>query len=135
MKWINLFFYYRRIYRRKKNYQRKIHRRSISVGDFIGKLITDGICVLHRWKNSIGKTIKSCSEKKKKWTRGGVGLNSFKFADEILSAIQEGIVRLNLFKFVDEILSVISRELLTCQIANESLHGFFYLFFIPLLFT
>ena len=57
MKRINLFFYYQWIYRRKKNYRRKIHRRSISVG----KLITDGICVLHRWKNSVGKTVKSCS--------------------------------------------------------------------------
>jgi hypothetical protein len=58
MKRINLFFYYQRIYRRKKNYRQKIHRRSISVG----KLITDGICVLHRRKNFIGKTVKSCSE-------------------------------------------------------------------------
>jgi len=24
--------------------------------------ITDGICVLRRWKNSVGKTVKSCSE-------------------------------------------------------------------------
>ena len=57
MKRINLFFYYQR----KKNYRRKIHRRNISAGDFIGKLITDGICVLHRRKNSVGKTVKSCS--------------------------------------------------------------------------
>jgi len=62
MKRINLFFYYQWIYRRKKNYRQKIHRRSISVGDSVGKLITDGICVLHRRKNSIGKTVKSCSE-------------------------------------------------------------------------
>ena len=54
-----IFFFYQRIYRRKKNYRRKIHRRSISVG----KLITDGICVLHRRKNSVGKTVKSCSVK------------------------------------------------------------------------
>jgi len=58
MKRINLFFYYQLIYRRTKNYRRKIHRRSISVG----KLIIDGICVLRRWKNSIGKTVKSCSD-------------------------------------------------------------------------
>jgi hypothetical protein len=58
MKRINLFFYYQRIYRRKKNYLWKIHRRSISVG----KLITDRICVLRRWKNSVGKTVKSCSD-------------------------------------------------------------------------
>jgi hypothetical protein len=63
MERINLFFYYQRIYRRKKNYQRKIHLRSISVGDIVGKLITDGICVLHRRKNSVGKTVKSCSVK------------------------------------------------------------------------
>jgi hypothetical protein len=61
MKQINLFFYYQRIYRRKKNYRRKIHRLSISVGDSVSKLITDGICVLHRRKNSVGKTVKSCS--------------------------------------------------------------------------
>jgi len=61
MKRINLFFYYQRIYRRTKNYRRKIHRRSISVGDSVGKLITDGICVLRRRKNSVGKTVKSCS--------------------------------------------------------------------------
>jgi len=51
------FFYYQQI----KNYRWKIHRRSISVGDVVGKLITDGICVLCRWKNSIGKTVKSYS--------------------------------------------------------------------------
>jgi hypothetical protein len=57
MKLINLFFYYQRI----KNYRRKIHRRSISVSVSVGKLITDGICVLRRRKNSVVKTIKSCS--------------------------------------------------------------------------
>jgi hypothetical protein len=66
MERINLFFYYQRIYRHKKNYRRKIHRRRIrkfSIGEsFVGKLITDGICVLHRQKNSIGKIVKSCSE-------------------------------------------------------------------------
>jgi hypothetical protein len=51
------FFYFRRI----KNYRWRIHRRSISVGDVVGKLITNGICVLHRRKNSVGKTVKSCS--------------------------------------------------------------------------
>jgi len=45
----------------EKNYRRNIHQRSISVGDSVGKLITDEICVLHRRKNSIGKTVKSCS--------------------------------------------------------------------------
>jgi hypothetical protein len=70
-------YYYRGIYRRngadkfifllptdlptEKNYRRKIHRRNISVGDSVGKLITDGICVLHRRKNSIGKIVISCS--------------------------------------------------------------------------
>ena len=39
-------FYYRGIYRR----------------NFIGKLITDGICVLCRRKNSVSKTVKCCSE-------------------------------------------------------------------------
>ena len=58
MKRINLFFYYQQ----KKNYRRKIHQQSISVGDSVGKLITDGICVLRRRKNSVGKTVKSCSD-------------------------------------------------------------------------
>ena len=62
MKRVILFFYFRRIYRRIKNYRWRIHRRSISVGDVVGKLITDGICVLHRRKNSVGKTVKSCSD-------------------------------------------------------------------------
>ena len=44
-----------------KNYRRKIHRRIISVGDSVSKLITDGICVLLRRKNFVGKTVKSCS--------------------------------------------------------------------------
>ena len=68
-------YYYRGIYRRneadkfifllpteKKNYRRKIHRRIISVCDSVGKLITDGICVLHWRKISVGKTVKSCSD-------------------------------------------------------------------------
>jgi len=46
----------------EKNYQWKIHRQSISVGDFVGKLITNGICVLRRRKNSVGKNIKCCCE-------------------------------------------------------------------------
>ena len=61
MERINLFFYYQRIYRWKKNYRRKIHRRNISVGDSVGKLITDGICVLYQQKNSVNKIVKSCS--------------------------------------------------------------------------
>jgi hypothetical protein len=36
-----IFFYYQRIYRRTKNYLWKIHRRSIFVSDFVGKLITE----------------------------------------------------------------------------------------------
>ena len=62
MKRVILLFYFRRIYRRIKNYRWRIHRWSISVGDVVGKLITDEICVLHRRKNSVGKTVKSCSE-------------------------------------------------------------------------
>jgi len=56
-----IFFYYQRIYRHTKNYWWKIHRQSISVGDFVDKLITDVICVLRRWKNSVRKTVKCCS--------------------------------------------------------------------------
>ena len=40
-----ILFYYQRTYRRTKNYRRKIHQRSISVGDFIGKLITNRMIV------------------------------------------------------------------------------------------
>jgi hypothetical protein len=61
IKQVILFFYYQRIYRRIKNYRWKIHRLSIYVGDFVGKLITDKICVLRRRKNSADKTVKSCS--------------------------------------------------------------------------
>jgi hypothetical protein len=57
----NNIFWLPTTYRWTKNYRWKIHQRSIFVGDFIRKLITDGICVLHWWKNSVGKTIKSCS--------------------------------------------------------------------------
>jgi len=46
----------------EKNYRRKIHRRNISVGDFVGILITDGICVLRWKKNFISKIVKSCSD-------------------------------------------------------------------------
>jgi len=53
MKRVILFFYFRRI----KNYRWRIHRWSISVGDVVGKLITNGICVLHQRKNSIGKLL------------------------------------------------------------------------------
>jgi hypothetical protein len=63
-----IFFYYQRIYRRTKNYRWNIHRQRISVSDFVGKLITDGICVLRRRKNSVGKTVKSCSDLKT-WDR------------------------------------------------------------------
>jgi hypothetical protein len=56
-----IFFYYQRIYRQTKNYRWKIHRRSISVSNFVGTLITDGIRVLHRQKNSVDKTVKCCS--------------------------------------------------------------------------
>jgi len=58
MKRVILFFYFRW---QIKNYRWRIHQRGISIGDVVSKLITDGICVLHRWKNSVGKTIKSCS--------------------------------------------------------------------------
>ena len=37
-----IFFYYQRIYRRIKNYRWKIHRQSIFIDNFVGKLITDG---------------------------------------------------------------------------------------------
>jgi len=42
-----------------KNYRRKIHRRSIFVGDFVGKLITNGMVVQIPTENSVGKS-KDC---------------------------------------------------------------------------
>jgi hypothetical protein len=40
---------------KNKNYRRKIHRQSISVGDFVGKLITNGITVQIPMKKSVDK--------------------------------------------------------------------------------
>jgi hypothetical protein len=51
----NIFFYYQR----PKNYRRKIHRQSIFVGDFVGKLITNGMIVQIPMENSVGKS-KDC---------------------------------------------------------------------------
>jgi hypothetical protein len=56
---ITIFFYYQRTYRRTKNYRRKIHRQSISVGDFVGKLITNGMIVQILTENFISK-YKNC---------------------------------------------------------------------------
>jgi hypothetical protein len=46
-------------YQQTKNYQRKIHRQSISVGNFIGKLITNEMIVQIPTENSVGKS-KDC---------------------------------------------------------------------------
>jgi hypothetical protein len=51
-----IFFYYQRTYRRTKNYWRKIHRRRLSVGDFIGNFFTNGMVVQMPMKNSIDKS-------------------------------------------------------------------------------
>ena len=53
-----IFFYYQRIYLWKKNYREKIHRQIIFINDSVSKLITDEICVLHRRKNFVNKTVK-----------------------------------------------------------------------------
>jgi hypothetical protein len=45
-----IFFYYQQTYRRK------IHRQSIFFGDFVGKLITNGMIVQIPTKNSVGKS-------------------------------------------------------------------------------
>jgi len=58
-----IFFYYQRTYRRTKNYRHKIHRRSIFVGDFVGKLITNGMIVQIPTKNSVGQS-KDCGSEK-----------------------------------------------------------------------
>jgi hypothetical protein len=62
-----IFFYYQQIYRQIKNYRWKIYWRSISVGDFVGKLFTDGICVLRWRKNFIGKTVKCYSARSREF--------------------------------------------------------------------
>jgi len=54
-----IFFYYQRIYQRTKNYRRKSHRLSISVGDFVGKLITNGMIVQILTENFVDK-FKDC---------------------------------------------------------------------------
>jgi hypothetical protein len=46
-------------YQQTKNYQRKIHRQSIFVGNFIGKLITNGMIIQIPTENSVGKS-KDC---------------------------------------------------------------------------
>jgi hypothetical protein len=56
---IIIFYYYQRTYRRIKNYRRKIHRRSISVSDFVGKLITNGIIIQIPTENFYNK-YKNC---------------------------------------------------------------------------
>jgi hypothetical protein len=38
-----------------KNYRQKIHRQSISIVDFIGKLITNGMIIQIPMENSVGK--------------------------------------------------------------------------------
>ena len=59
---------YRRIYGRKfllvnPSVIKKIYRRVCSASKSVGNIITDGICVLRRRKNSVSKTVKSCSER------------------------------------------------------------------------
>jgi amino acid transporter len=46
-------------YQQTKNYQWKIHRQSIFVGNFIGKLITNGMVIQIPTENSVGKS-KDC---------------------------------------------------------------------------
>jgi len=48
----NIFFYYQRTYRRKQNHRWKIHRWSISVDDFVGKLIINRMIVQIPIENS-----------------------------------------------------------------------------------
>jgi len=50
-----IFFYYEW----SKNYRRKIHRQSIFVGDFVGKLITNEMIVQIPMENSVSKS-KDC---------------------------------------------------------------------------
>ena len=57
-----IFFYYQRTYRLTKNYRHKIHRRSISVDDFVGKLIINGMIVQIPMKNSVNKSKDCCSD-------------------------------------------------------------------------
>jgi hypothetical protein len=61
-----IFFYYQQTYQRTKIYRQKIHRLSISVGDFVGKLITNGMLVQIPTKNSVGKS-KDCGNDDDLW--------------------------------------------------------------------
>jgi hypothetical protein len=54
-----IFFYYQRIYRWTKNYQRKIHRQRLFIGDFVGNFFTNGMVVQLPTENSVGKS-KDC---------------------------------------------------------------------------
>ena len=51
---------------RKWNYQRSICRWTLSVREVVRKIFTNGVWVLRRWKNSVGKTIKCCSGRNKR---------------------------------------------------------------------
>jgi hypothetical protein len=55
----NNFFYYQRTYRQTKKYRQKIHRRRLSIGDFIGNCFTNEMVVQIPTENSIGKS-KDC---------------------------------------------------------------------------
>ena len=43
------------------NHRRKKSRRTYSVGDYVGKKITDELLITHRRNIFVGKTVKSCS--------------------------------------------------------------------------
>jgi hypothetical protein len=51
-----IFFYYQRIYWWIKNYQWKIHRRRLSVGDFVDNFFTNEMVVQISTKNSVDKS-------------------------------------------------------------------------------
>jgi hypothetical protein len=51
-----IFFYYQRTYRRTKNYQRKIHRWRLSIGDFVSDFFTNEMVVQILTENFVGKS-------------------------------------------------------------------------------
>jgi hypothetical protein len=42
-------------------YRRTVCRRKFSIGDLVGKKITDELWISYQWNLSVGKTVKSCS--------------------------------------------------------------------------
>jgi len=56
------FFFTDRISDKMLNYRWMLCRRTVSVGELVGKNFTDELVILHQWNIFVGKTIKCCSD-------------------------------------------------------------------------